>query len=314
VLVLVSVSSLDAAPGTTLEAALLRAYNGGVKAGKWAEIFSGIGLVSGQPGCSGNAEPFEWPFPTQGTDLQKALAKGAFRCAFPSNTVISSTKGVIINSTLNNKGKPTGAVVDWFDYLATLIAAEYKISFQITWDTSYVSEEGVIEAVRSGNADAACGRFEPSLTYKTDAAASHLSFIQCPTYLTRPLVWVRKNANVFSWNELVGKVDNQKWKLCATPEESTYLCSNILNQYSTTNPGCTTTLSTTSAFSKLLNENGCDAVYGSTPSQDILDDHSLNSFPNPAILAKGTYMRDEDVTAQIPANLNVAVLNIPKLL
>jgi hypothetical protein len=237
-----------------------------------------------------------------------------FRCAYLANTVISNQKGVIINSTLNSQGRPTGAIVDWFDHLATLIAAEYDMDFQISWDVNYLTLDSVFQSVVSGTSDAACGRFEPSVAYDNEAAAEELSYLQCPTYVDLPLVWVRKNANVKSWSEFIAKVDSEKWKLCATPEGSTSLCSGILNQYTKTKPGCVQTISSTAAFNKLLASNGCDAVFGSSPSQAVLSQNSVVSFSNPAIVSQGTYMREEDISAPKPAVLNLAVLAVAKLL
>ena len=232
---------------------------------------------------------------------------------YNANTLILSTNGgVIINTTLDNSGRPSGAIVDWFDLLASSIKTQYGLqTYDVEWDVSLTESDLILEAVGSGMADAACGRFSAGTAVTTPNVArdSLYSFMYCPTYFDLPLVWVRKNAATTSWKQLVNNVDKLGWVVCvpSTPgggAEQT--CTAILDQSSTTDPQCYGY--NAEAFDMLLSNTGCDAVYGSAP-ENPASRKNLNHFPGPAIDVQGSFFRPADlVTSTIPKTIiNVRV-------
>jgi len=303
----------QARPGPSLEAAFIRAYNERVEDGTWVQTFGSIGLLA-QDYCSGSLSIWEWPYPNEQSDLLTSLQNGVFRCMYNANTLILSTSGqVIINTTLNSAGKPSGAVVDWFDQLAASVGAQYNIkNYQVVWDVSLSESDLILQAVGAGLADAACGRFAPgtSVTSLAVSRDSLYSFMYCPTYLDLPLVWVRKNAATNSWAHLVNNVDTLGWVICVPSTAgggAEQTCTAILDQTSTTGAKCVGGYGA-GAFDLLLTNTGCDAVYGSAPTSTTTR-QSLHFFPGPVIDTQGSYFRPTDlVVTTVPKTLiNVRV-------
>jgi len=312
VLACVCVCVSEAKPGTSLEVAFIRAYNERVKDGSWVNTFGSIGLIA-QDFCSGATSLWDWPYPNEQSDLLTSLQNGVFRCMYNANALILSTSGqVIINTTLDASGRPSGAIVDWFDLLAQSIQEQYDLpSYDIVWDVSQADSQQIFEAVSKGLADAACGRFAAgsALTTPEVARDSLYSFMYCPTYLDVPLVWVRKNAATNSWAQLVNNVDKLGWTVCvpSTPGGGAeQICSAILDQSSTTGAQCVG--NNAEAFDLLLSNTGCDAVYGSAPTNPATRS-KLNSFNGPVVDTQGSFFRPADlVTPVLPKTLiNVQV-------
>ena len=74
---------------TSLEIAFTRAFNELVQDGTWALTFGGAEVESSSS-CSGAPENWPLPTPEEGSDLQRVLDSGEFKCGFPSGLAFSS--------------------------------------------------------------------------------------------------------------------------------------------------------------------------------------------------------------------------------
>jgi hypothetical protein len=172
---------------TSLEIAFTRAFNELVQDGTWALTFGGAEVESSSS-CSGAPENWPLPTPEEGSDLQRVLDSGEFKCGFPSGLAFSSevTGKDFLNSM--DPSETTGYIVDYWDKIGEKIGDMYDMPqpIQIRWNTTFDSSNDIFTAIAKGEFDSACARFSPDGTW-TDPSTStkyprSLAFSNVSTY------------------------------------------------------------------------------------------------------------------------------------
>jgi len=160
---LTAIEASSSYPKTSLEIVFTWAFNQGVENGDWNRIFGGQEGIRDGSFCTG--APENWQIPDDSSDLASDLTRvverGTFRCGYIRNL----DEGAVIRAG-NTSESVSGAIPDWWDALAGYVSGTLQDSppIAIEW-MLYDSAQEVLDAVHSGEADAACGQWVSSLPY-----------------------------------------------------------------------------------------------------------------------------------------------------
>mmetsp|Transcript_19577 Transcript_19577/g.55059 ORF Transcript_19577/g.55059 Transcript_19577/m.55059 type:complete len:314 (-) Transcript_19577:3550-4491(-) len=290
---------------TTMQMAFERAFNEVVSSGEYADIFGfsgdNDGTILTSDRCPGNAEYWPWPQATKGSDLLRLLARGRFDCGYNSGADFRTPFDRSLINTEGSFTRPTGAVVTLFDRMAEKISIHYDTSFEIAWNTQYVSSDDVLYGVETGRFDAACGRYGVGATYTNKAGtttprAQSFSLFQCMSYISRIPVWSNQDPAP-SEQELLE--DLEDGATVCTPSSSgggtEQQCTSILSQF-VSDPNFNCTGLGLDAWPQVEDtEFGeCTYVWGSYPPAGVNLEKQARTLITTYYEQAGTFFRESD--------------------
>jgi len=136
---------------TTLEQLMTAAFNARVADGTWRRIFGGMLGIEPQPFCNGDVQPWLVPPVGPGTDLERVVDAGMFRCGYIQNDQDSSLDGkVLLESDYDSV---SGAIVDYWNEIVNYASDAISKPIQIEW-VLYSTPGEVFSAIMSGDVDA----------------------------------------------------------------------------------------------------------------------------------------------------------------
>lgn len=192
--------------GSQTEQVLNAVFNALVADSTWSSIFGSYRDIDPPTFCDGST----WPIPTiqSGSDLEKVLQAGVFRCGYIANQTIevaSRPSNAVLLSTTNNT--VSGLIDDWWhaiiDYLSGIsftheLAGQGltgRVAMDLAW-TLYSSTDDMWNALYTGGLDGVCGywspgddRYQPPSQFSQYALASVFVAQTCPTFFQSKFIY-----------------------------------------------------------------------------------------------------------------------------
>jgi hypothetical protein len=277
---------------TSLQMAVDAAFNAVSEEGSYDAIMAALGpSYRASDLCRGPAAA--WPFPkvTAGSDLEAALKRGVFRCAF--NTGFFSASSNNGETVLDTRGPiATGVLVDLYAAIGAKIAEHYEQDFAVTWTTKYELSDDTLKAVREGEFDAACADYTIGSTFGQPPIARAVAFSagHCSSFFQDVPVWAPPRLDTTDgWEAVVAAVGGGA-TFCVPGSVgggSEQSCTRSLSLFL---PGAACQGVGPEAFEKALNGDGCDFVYGSAATAEF---KQVAIAPLPA--TSGSFFRRADL-------------------
>lgn len=289
--------------GTTLEQLMTRAYNARVADGTWDDTFGDMPDIHQQAFCNGATD--DWPIPPveSGTDLERVVQAGVFKCGYVQNADYKSTNGETLIASGEESGTVQGLVVDYWNSMVNYASNAIGEDINLEW-TLYSTPQEVLDALKTGGSDgidAACGRWSPYGTYDDSdldeevARSVVFSYQTCPTYLQDTIVYTPSDGGATTFEELLAAIDDGDVSdICVTgtPNGGTEAnCQYTMNLYTEEDDSVSCTGFGGDAFTALDAGDACEAVYGGVPPTTS----SYNRIVLPSPYSPVTFFRQKDL-------------------
>jgi len=284
---------------TSLERAFYAAFNAVVNDGGWSEAFGSIEGFTQSDHCNGGTVQAEFPARHPGTDLDAVLNNQKFICGYVGNSEYlwpRDSSQTLLNTTVD---PATGTLVEFYDQIAAKIGEAYGVSeFAIEWDLTYTKSDDVLDAVLTGEFDAACARWSQGGVVtrfnQESPRTANLSPFHCTTYIAEQSVAVASNSSLDSFEAIATAAVNGDVEVCTVSPAgggTSQTCSSIMTIFGGGDVECLG--KSAQAWDDHIAGTGCEVVWGSLHPTDS---SAVKLFATPVFDTTSSFFRRQDLS------------------